>query len=188
MQATTQKRLPMVTTKMDKLGTNCYKGLFNVRRRLVLDDKGDKVMGLQTIDGKLCFIEGGASNTSSNMENKLKGTLFPLLTTIICLCLLARLLILMPESNTALLLRRKHWRSVKNRYICSYQGDWYFTSGEDGSTIRQNLVKLLLMAKWFYLYQSGKQAKGELIEVNGVPHYYDANTLELEGVKRYSHD
>ena len=27
-----------------------------------------------------------------------------------------------------------------------------------------------------YLYESGKQAKGELIEVNGVPHYYDANT------------
>ncbi len=67
----------MVTTKMDKLGTKLLtKVLFNVKTATgSTDDKGDKVMGLQTIDGKLYyFIEGRTKYI--HMENKLKGTLF----------------------------------------------------------------------------------------------------------------
>lgn len=40
----------------------------------------------------------------------------------------------------------------------------------------ENTGEAVIDGQVVYLYESGKQAKGELIEVNGVPHYYDANT------------
>ena len=48
--------------------------------------------------------------------------------------------------------------------------------GEDGNAIRPESGEAVIDGQVVYLYESGKQAKGELIEVNGVPHYYDANT------------
>ena len=137
-----------------------------------LDDKGDKVMGLQTIDGKLYyFIEGGASKYIQ-YGKQVKGDSISFVNNY-------KYASVYGIDTNAKVTQRYYFdentgEAVKNRYIY-LQGDWYYF-GEDGNAIRPESGEAVIDGQVVYLYQSGKQAKGELIDVNGVPHYYDANT------------
>ena len=129
-------------------------------------------MGLQTIDGKLYyFIPDGASKYIE-YGKQLKGDSISFVNNY----KYAPVYGVLPNDKVT-----QHYyfdentgEAVKNRYIY-LQGDWYYF-GEDGNAIRPESGEAVIDGQVVYLYQSGKQAKGELIEVNGVPHYYDANT------------
>ena len=137
-----------------------------------LDDKGDKVMGLQTIDGKLYYFTASGASKYIQYGKQVKGEAISFVNN-------SKYAPVYGVGTNDKVTQRYYFdentgEAVKNRYIY-LQGDWYYF-GDDGNAIRPESGEAVIDDQVVYLYKSGKQAKGELIEVNGVPHYYDANS------------
>ena len=108
-----------------------------------LDDNGNRLMGLQNIDGKLYYFIASGASKYIQYGKQVKGEIVDFVA----------------NSNIAPVYSMWNKFEITRRY--------YFDENTGEAVIDGQVV---------YLYESGKQAKGELIEVNGVPHYYDANT------------
>ncbi|WP_314677065.1 glucosyl transferase [uncultured Streptococcus sp.] len=65
-------------------------------------------------------------------------------------------------------------QAVKNRYIKESDG-WYYY-GEDGNAIRPQDGEVNIDGQIVYLYENGRQAKGELVLDNGILRYYDPDS------------
>ena len=63
---------------------------------------------------------------------------------------------------------------VKKRYVQETDG-WYYY-GEDGNAIRPQDGEVNIDGQIVYLYENGRQAKGELVLDNGILRYYDPNS------------
>ena len=128
--------------------------------------------GLQTIDGKLYYFIAGGASQYIQYGKQVKGEAISFVNN-------SKYSPVYGVGTNDKVTQRYYFdentgEAVKNRYIY-LQGDWYYFD-EDGNAIRPESGEAVIDGQVVYLYQSGKQAKGELIEVNGVPHYYDANS------------
>ncbi|WP_048675246.1 hypothetical protein [Streptococcus sp. 449_SSPC] len=137
-----------------------------------LDDNGNRLMGLQNIDGKLYYFIASGASKYIQYGKQVKGEIVDFVAN-------SNIAPVYSMWNKFEITRRYYFdentgEAVKNRYIYD-RGAWYYF-GEDGNAIRPESGEAVIDGQVVYLYESGKQAKGELIEVNGVPHYYDANT------------
>ena len=129
-------------------------------------------MGLQNIDGKLYYFIASGASKYIQYGKQVKGETVDFVAN-------SNIAPVYSMWNKFEITRRYYFdentgEAVKNRYIYD-RGAWYYF-GEDGNAIRPESGEAVIDGQVVYLYESGKQAKGELIEVNGVPHYYDANT------------
>ena len=66
------------------------------------------------------------------------------------------------------------WNHVmlKNSFKSDDQGNWYYF-GPDGKAL---IFDQVVNGQHLYFHSNGKQAKGELVTVDGKIHYYDANS------------
>lgn len=137
-----------------------------------LDENGNRLKGLQNIDGKLYYFIASGASKYIQYGKQVKGEIVDFVAN-------SNIAPVYSNWNKYEINRRYYFdentgEAVKNRYIYD-RGAWYYF-GEDGNAIRPESGEAVIDGQVVYLYQSGKQAKGELIDVNGVPHYYGANT------------
>ena len=135
-----------------------------------LDDKGDKVRGLQTIDGKLYYFIAGGASQYIQYGKQVKGEIVDFVDN-------SNISPVYSIWNQDKVTRRYYFdentgEAVKNRYIYD-RGDWYYF-GKGGKRVESQWLQI--GKYWYYFQSSGIMARNGnyYINKNNASYYFDA--------------
>ena len=123
-----------------------------------LDGKGNKLVSVQVIDGELYYFGLPTRKYYYGMQSR--GEL-----------IYAYYSDTIPNSSHIYYLDEATGAALKNQYH-EWEGSWYYFGPNWYALIGEQTIDNVPV----YFHSNGKQAKGELVTVDGKIHYYDANS------------
>ena len=123
-----------------------------------LDGKGNKLVSVQVIDGELYYFGLPTRKYYYGMQSR--GEL-----------IYAYYSDTIPNSSHIYYLDEATGAALKNQYH-EWEGSWYYFGPNWYALTGEQTIDNVPV----YFHSNGKQAKGELITVDGKIHYYDANS------------
>ena len=123
-----------------------------------LDGKGGKLVSVQVIDGELYYFELPTRKYYYGMQSR--GEL-----------IYAYYSDTIPNSSHIYYLDEATGAALKNQYH-EWEGSWYYFGPNWYALTGEQTIDNVPV----YFHSNGKQAKGELVTVDGKIHYYDANS------------
>ena len=123
-----------------------------------LDGKGGKLVSVQVIDGELYYFGLPTRKYYYGMQSR--GEL-----------IYAHYSDTIPDSSHIYYLDEATGAALKNQYH-EWEGSWYYFGPNWYALTGEQTIDNVPV----YFHSNGKQAKGELVTVDGKIHYYDANS------------
>ncbi|WP_347101331.1 KxYKxGKxW signal peptide domain-containing protein [Streptococcus salivarius] len=123
-----------------------------------LDGKGNKIVSVQVIDGELYYFGLPTRKYYYGMQSR--GEL-----------IYAYYSDTIPNSSHIYYLDEATGAALKNQYH-EWEGSWYYFGPNWYALTGEQTIDNVPV----YFHSNGKQAKGELVTVDGKIHYYDANS------------
>ena len=123
-----------------------------------LDGKGNKLVSVQVIDGELYYFGLPTRKYYYGMQSR--GEL-----------IYAHYSDTIPNSSHIYYLDEATGAALKNQYH-EWEGSWYYFGPNWYALTGEQTIDNVPV----YFHSNGKQAKGELVTVDGKIHYYDANS------------
>ena len=123
-----------------------------------LDGKGNKLVSVQVIDGELYYFGLPTRKYYYGMQSR--GEL-----------IYAHYSDTIPDSSHIYYLDEATGAALKNQYH-EWEGSWYYFGPNWYALTGEQTIDNVPV----YFHSNGKQAKGELVTVDGKIHYYDANS------------
>ena len=123
-----------------------------------LDGKGGKLVSVQVIDGELYYFGLPTRKYYYGMQSR--GEL-----------IYAHYSDTIPDSSHIYYLDEATGAALKNQYH-EWEGSWYYFGPNWYALTGEQTIDTVPV----YFHSNGKQAKGELVTVDGKIHYYDANS------------
>ena len=123
-----------------------------------LDGKGNKLVSVQVIDGELYYFGVPTRKYYYGMQSR--GEL-----------IYAYYSDTIPNSSHIYYLDEATGAALKNQYH-EWEGSWYYFGPNWYALTGEQTIDNVPV----YFHSNGKQAKGELVTVDGKIHYYDANS------------
>ena len=123
-----------------------------------LDGKGGKLVSVQVIDGELYYFGLPTRKYYYGMQSR--GEL-----------IYAHYSDITPYSTHIYYLNESTGAALKNQYH-EWEGSWYYFGPNWYALTGEQTIDNVPV----YFHSNGKQAKGELVTVDGKIHYYDANS------------
>ncbi|WP_455451734.1 KxYKxGKxW signal peptide domain-containing protein [Streptococcus salivarius] len=123
-----------------------------------LDGKGNKLVSVQVIDGELYYFGLPTRKYYYGMQSR--GEL-----------IYAYYSDTIPDSSHIYYLDEATGAALKNQYH-EWEGSWYYFGPNWYALTGEQTIDNVPV----YFHSNGKQAKGELVTVDGKIHYYDANS------------
>ena len=123
-----------------------------------LDGKGNKLVSVQVIDGELYYFGLPTRKYYYGMQSR--GEL-----------IYAHYSDIIPNSSHIYYLDEATGAALKNQYH-EWEGSWYYFGPNWYALTGEQTIDNVPV----YFHSNGKQAKGELVTVDGKIHYYDANS------------
>ena len=123
-----------------------------------LDGKGSKLVSVQVIDGELYYF--GLPTRKYYYGRQSRGEL-----------IYAYYSDTIPNSSHIYYLNEATGAALKNQYH-QWEGSWYYFGPNWYALTGEQTIDNVPV----YFHSNGKQAKGELVTVDGKIHYYDANS------------
>ena len=123
-----------------------------------LDGKGGKLVSVQVIDGELYYFGLPTRKYYYGMQSR--GEL-----------IYAHYSDIIPNSSHIYYLDEATGAALKNQYH-EWEGSWYYFGPNWYALTGEQTIDNVPV----YFHSNGKQAKGELVTVDGKIHYYDANS------------
>ena len=123
-----------------------------------LDGKGGKLVSVQVIDGELYYFGLPTRKYYYGMQSR--GEL-----------IYAYYSDTIPNSSHIYYLNESTGAALKNQYH-EWEGSWYYFGPNWYALTGEQTIDNVPV----YFHSNGKQAKGELVTVDGKIHYYDANS------------
>ena len=123
-----------------------------------LDGKGSKLVSVQVIDGELYYF--GLPTRKYYYGRQSRGEL-----------IYAYYSDTIPNSSHIYYLNEATGAALKNQYH-EWEGSWYYFGPNWCALTGEQTIDNVPV----YFHSNGKQAKGELVTVDGKIHYYDANS------------
>ena len=123
-----------------------------------LDGKGNKLVSVQVIDGELYYFGLPTRKYYYGMQSR--GEL-----------IYAYYSDTIPNSSHIYYLDEATGAALKNQYH-EWEGSWYYFGPNWYALTGEQTIDNVPV----YFHSNGKQAKGELVTVDGKIHYYDANS------------
>lgn len=123
-----------------------------------LDGKGNKLVSVQIIDGELYYFGLPTRKYYYGMQSR--GEL-----------IYAHYSDTIPNSSHIYYLDKSTGAALRNQYH-EWEGSWYYFGPNWYALTGEQTIDNVPV----YFHSNGKQAKGELVTVDGKIHYYDANS------------